>query len=106
MSPSRSVTRSTCQAPSGPTTRQAPNAPESRKAAPPVCSRHLARGPPRVAGHGEVEVDGLAAEQPVAHGAADDPRVRPGEDVAGDVDRRRHRWCSRGTRPLIAQVTS
>ena len=68
--------------------------------------RHRSRGGARVARHGEVEVDGLAPEQPVAHGPADDPGVRAGEDVARGVDRRLHRWCSRGTRPLIAHVTS
>ena len=67
---------------------------------------HRAGGAPRVAGDGEVEVDGLAAEQAVADGAADDPGVRAGEDLARDLERRLHRWCSRGTRPLIAHVIS
>ena len=61
----------------------------------------------RVLRHGEVEVDRVAAEQPVAHRAADDPRLPPGERRRG---RRRAApftgACSRGTRALIAHVIS
>ena len=37
----------------------------------------------------EVEVGRRAAEQPVAHGAADDPRLAAGEDLARGLQRRR-----------------
>ena len=82
MSPSRSVTRSTCQPCSGPTTRQAPNAPDSSKAKPPV-ARAIAlaasRGSPV---ERDVDVVGGPAEQPVAHGAADEPRLTAGQRLA------------------------
>ena len=67
----------------------------------------------RVLGQRHVEVDRVAAEQPVAHGAADDPRLAPGELPAHLVDDgMAHaagsppRWCTRGTRALIPHVIS
>ncbi len=105
MSSSRSVTRSTCQAWSGPTTRQAPNAPESWNAAPPVGARDRPRGVARVAGEREVDVVGVAAEQVVAHRAADQPRLAARERLAGGVERLGHR-CSLGTRGEIPHVIS
>ena len=63
----------------------------------------------------EVEVDHLAAEQRVAHRAADDPRGRPGQRLARGRSRGRpvdpvadsaHERSSRGTRDEIPQVTS
>ena len=52
---------------------------------------HGPRGALGVLRHGEVEVDRPPAEQVVAHRAADDPRLLPGEHVAGGVERRLHR---------------
>ena len=43
----------------------------------------------RVVADREVEVGRRAAEQPVAHGAADDPRLAAGEDLARGLERRR-----------------
>ena len=110
MSPSRSTTRSTCQAPPAPTTRQAPNAPESRNAAPPV-----ARASARAAALGS---SGTARSRSVVARPSRRSRtapptiqaVAPGEDLAGGVERRHAgappRWCARGTRALIPQVIS
>ena len=77
-------------------------------------ARERARGVLGVVREREVEVGRRAAEQPVAHGAADDPRLAAGEDRADRVERRRARsrapppprWCSRGTRALIPHVIS
>ena len=105
MSPSRSVTRSTCQACLGATTRQAPNAPLSSNAAPLTARASLLRARLRIAGDREVDVVGVAPEQLVAHGAADEPRVLALQRVAGDVERRAHR-ARLGTRGVIPHVIS
>ena len=47
----------------------------------------LAREPLRVAGDREVDVVGVAPEQLVAHGAADEPRVLAGQHLAREVER-------------------
>ena len=73
------------------------------------------RDPPRraarVALEGEVDVVGVAPEQAVADGAADEPRRLPRERGARHLQRRAHagspsRWCSRGTRRVIPHVIS
>ena len=99
MSSSRSVTRSTCHACSGATTRQAPNAPLSSNAAPRTARAILPRVRLRVAGDREVDVVGLAAEQLVADRAADEPHVLAGERFARDGERLAHAGL-RGTRWL------
>ena len=53
----------------------------------------------------DVDVVGGSAEQLVAHGAADEPRLAAGQHFAGGFERRPHRY-SRGTRAEIPQVTS
>ena len=61
----------------------------------------------RVALERDVDVVGAAAEQPVAHGAADEPGLAAGERRARGVERLGgHGWCSRGTRAEIPHVTS
>ena len=90
MSSSRSVTRSTCQACSGATTRQAPNAPLSSNAAPRDRPRELARVAAWVAGDREVDVVGVAAEQLVPHRAADQPRLLPRERLPRGLQRLAH----------------
>ena len=68
----------------------------------------------RVAGQREVEVGlGPAAEQPVAHRAADEPRLLARERRAHRVQRRGRahaglpsRTCARGTRGSSPHVTS
>ena len=110
MSPSRSTTRSTCQAPWSPTTRQAPNAPERRNAAPPVARASDRAASFGILRHGEVQIGRRAAEQAVAHRAADDPGLRAGEHGARVVEQAHAgappRWCSRGTRGPIPHVIS
>jgi hypothetical protein len=76
-------------------------------------ARERARGILGVLGDRDVEVGRRAAEQAVAHGAADDPRVAAGEDLAGRFERRAgghgaapSRWYARGTRALIPHVIS
>ena len=69
-------------------------------------TRERARGLPRVVRQREVEVGRGAAEQPVAHRAADDPRVAAGEDSAHVLERHGHRTYSRGTRGPIPHVIS
>ena len=64
---------STCQRWPRPTTRQAPNAPDSSNGVPPPARAMRARGLLGVAGHDDVQVGGVAAEQAVADRAADDP---------------------------------
>ena len=53
-----------------------------------------ARDPPRVplriAGDREVDVVGVAPEQAVAHGAADEPGLLAGQDLARDLERFAH----------------
>ena len=86
-----SVTRSTCQPWSGPTTRQAPNAPDSSNATPPRRARDRPRGLARVAVERDVQVVRGAAEQPVAHGAAYEPRLTARERLARGLERLRRR---------------
>ena len=73
------------------------------------------RDPPRraarVAGDGDVDVVGRAAEQPVAHGAADQPGRLARERGPRRLQRLAHagspsRWCSLGTRREIPHVIS
>ncbi len=68
---------------SGPsaTTRQAPWRSESGNGAPPNRSREPPRRLPWVAA-GDVEVEDRLPEQRVAHGAADDPGLLAGKDLA------------------------
>ena len=47
-----------------------------------------------------------AAEQPVAHGAADEPRLAARERLAGGLERLASPRCSRGTRGEMPQVIS
>ena len=51
---------------------------------------HRARGRLRVAGEGDVEIGGVAAEQPVAHRAADDPGLRLADARACGLERVAH----------------
>ena len=73
--------------------------------------RQPPRGAARVAVDGDVEVvAGLdPIEQPVADGAAHEPRALVAERVAQRLDHRGEapsRWYARGTRRLMAHVTS
>ncbi len=94
---SRSVTRSTCHACSGATTRQAPNSPLSSNAAPRIALREPAGVRARVARDGEVDVVGVAAEQPIAHRAADQPRRLAGEGGASRLERLTHTGAARAS---------
>ena len=96
MSSSRSVTRSTCQACSGPTTRHAPNAPLSWNDGAAGGLGQPAREPLRVARDREIDVVGVAPEQLVAHGAADEPHALAGQHLARELQRHGHK----GVRPL------
>jgi hypothetical protein len=49
-------------------------------------ARERASGILRIDGERDVEVGGAAAEQPVTHGAADDPRLLPGEHLTDRLD--------------------
>ena len=49
--------------------------------------RQVARRCARITGHRDVEVEHRAAEQPVAHRAADDPRLLAAQRFARDVQR-------------------
>ena len=71
-------------------------------------ARERARGIRGVGGQREVEVGRRPAEQAVAHRAADDPGVAPGEHAADLVERDPggHATYSRGTRGLIPHVIS
>ena len=60
----------------------------------------------RVAGQRDVDVVGRPAEQAVAHGAADEPRLVPRQRLAGDLQRLGAQRCSRGTRGEMPHVTS
>ena len=60
----------------------------------------------RVAVERDVDVVGRAAEQLVAHGAADQPRLAAGQRRAGGLERPTHLVCSRGTRDERPQVIS
>ena len=51
----------------------------------------------RVARDGEVDVVGVAAEQPVAHGAADQPRRLAGEGGASRLERLTHTGAARAS---------
>jgi hypothetical protein len=67
----------------------------------------LPRGPAGVALERDVDVVGRPPEQPVAHGAAHQPRLLPGERRTGSLEwGLRHPRYPRGTRAVIAQVTS
>jgi hypothetical protein len=70
-------------------------------------ARERAGGVLWVVGERHVEVGRAAAEQPVAHGAADDPRVPPCEHRAHrvDGDLSAHAY-TRGTRALMPHVIS
>ena len=68
-------------------------------------ARDRPRRLPRVALERDVDVVGGPAEQPVAHGAADEPRLAAGKHFAGGFERGPHRY-SRGTRAEIPHVTS
>ena len=108
MSQSRRITRSTCQEWPGPD--DAPRAeragePERRAAG---RARERARGVRGIFRDREVEVRRGAAEQPVAYGAADDPRLAPGEDLAGRRERvgLGHGATSRAAASAVASVTA
>ena len=105
MSPSRSVTRSTCQPCSGPTTRQAPNAPDSSKAKPPV-ARAIALAASRGSSSSATSTSSVGRPSnwsrtapPTSHAS------RPASTFARGFERRPHRY-SLGTRAEIPQVTS
>jgi hypothetical protein len=73
--------------------------------------RELSRGGAGVALHRDVDVVGVAAEQPVADRSADDPRRAAREGRARRLQGRAQsgtpsRWCTRGTRAEIAHVIS
>ena len=104
MSPSRSVTRSTCHACSG--RDHAPGAELAAELEGDALggARQPAGVRARVAGDGEVDVVGVAVQQPVAHRAADQPGGFARERARGPP-RAPHSY-RRGTRELIPHVTS
>ena len=73
---------------------------------------------PRVARQADVDIVGPAVQEPVAHGAADEPGLAPGQYLASRLERLAcrsraravvhvaHATTSRGTRAEIPQVTS
>ena len=67
-----------------------------------------ARGPAHVAVDDDVEVGRRAPQQPIAQGAAHEPRALAGQRLAQRLDHSAtpSRWCRRGTRAVSAHVTS
>ena len=108
MSSSRSGTRSTCQAWLG--RDHAPGAERAARAAnaaPADRAREPRARPRGVAGDRDVEVVGLAAEQPVAHRAADQPRrARPRSASRAASSALAHRVVAAARAAEIPQVTS
>ena len=84
MLPPRSGSTSTCQLPPRATTRHEPNSSERAKQRPrPRSARYRARSRRRIAVDDDVDVDASLAEQAIAHGAPDQPRLCTRERVAG-----------------------
>ena len=69
-------------------------------------ARDRARRLARVAGQRDVDVVGRPAEQAVAHGAADHPRLAARQGLPCRLQRLRAQRCSRGTRGERPHVTS